>query len=74
MLSELLPDMVVVPGRGATPSVTVRSLNSQAAEQRNSLLERVRTQIAYMSHDNVVLYLNYFLGARNDMLRTGMHR
>lgn len=47
------------------PGVTVSSLNSQMAEQRNSVLERIRTTITYMSHENAFAYMKYFLAQTN---------
>lgn len=46
-------------------NVTVSALNSQVAEQCNSLLERIRTQVAYLKHENVMSYVKYFLAMRN---------
>lgn len=65
-MRKLPQDMPIVDG------ITLRTLNTQVAEQRNALLERVRTQIAYSCHDNVNIYLKYFLGARNMMLRDSL--
>lgn len=45
--------------------VTVGSLNSQAAEQRNSMLEKIRTSFAYKSHDTGFRYMKRFLGETN---------
>jgi hypothetical protein len=47
------------------PGVTVKQVNSEAAEQCNSVLENIRTSLAYMSHDNYITYLRHFLTLRN---------
>jgi hypothetical protein len=46
--------------------ITVQNLNTQAAEQRNSTLDRIQTQVDYFSHDNAVAYIKYFLGTLNN--------
>ena len=70
--------------------LAMQDINSQVAEQHNSLLDRLRTQVnavgfvlsivfvwmflssvcvdlqvAYMSHDNAMLMLTFFLGFTN---------
>jgi hypothetical protein len=50
--------------------VTVAALNTQAAEQRNSTLDRIRTQVAYFSHDDAVAYIKYFLGTLNNGIKS----
>lgn len=59
-LQQYPGDMEVAPG------VLLEGLNTQAAEQFNAILERVRTQVSYMLHDNAVDYLKYFLSKCND--------
>ncbi|DBA80208.1 TPA: hypothetical protein ACH3X1_008103 [Trebouxia sp. C0004] len=53
-----------------SPGVTLGQLNTQVAEQVNALLENVRTQVAYMKHDNAMSYLKYFLAKYNARLQT----
>jgi hypothetical protein len=47
-------------------AVTVRKLNTQAAEQCNRALERIRLQCSYMSQANFMDYTKYFLARFND--------
>ncbi|KAK9915762.1 hypothetical protein WJX75_003857 [Coccomyxa subellipsoidea] len=58
-LEKYPQDMAVVGG------LTLRKLNSQACEQSNSILERIRTQVAYMGHENAFTYCKYFLSQHN---------
>ena len=47
------------------PGVKLRDLNSQVAEQRNNMLDRIRTQVAYARHCNAYDYTKYFLASIN---------
>ncbi|BDA41042.1 hypothetical protein COCOBI_01-6970 [Coccomyxa sp. Obi] len=62
-LAKYPQDMKIVEG------VRLRTLNTQVAEQCNSILDRVRTQVVYMHHDNGMVYLKYFLACSNEMVR-----
>lgn len=44
------------------------NINTQRAEQSNSLLNRLRGMLSYMSQENFVRHVSMFLGYRN-MLR-----
>lgn len=55
-------DELVVPG------VTVRKLNTQVTEQTNAQLDRIRTQVAYSTHDNASNSIRHFLASRNSRL------
>ncbi|KAK9917089.1 hypothetical protein WJX75_000796 [Coccomyxa subellipsoidea] len=62
-LAKYPQDMQLVDG------MPLRKLNTQVAEQCNSILDRVRTQVAYMLHDNGMDYLKYFLACSNEVVR-----
>jgi len=54
------------PNTGTSFSaVTIRTFNSQAAEQCNGKLKSIRTQVAYMRQDNYLKYVRYFLHKKN---------
>ena len=44
---------------------TIRTLNSQLAEQNNAHLRNLNSQIACMPSDNAIIHLSMFLGFRN---------
>jgi len=46
-------------------NVRLDKLNTQIAEQVNSLLDGIRTQVAYMGHDNAMAYVKFFLAQYN---------
>jgi hypothetical protein len=47
----------------------VKDINSQACEQCNGVLERVRTQMQYMTHENFMMYLRFFMVMWNRRVR-----
>ncbi|DBA72299.1 TPA: hypothetical protein ACH3X2_010544 [Trebouxia sp. C0005] len=47
-------DLRQYPASMLVSQVTLGQLNTQGAEQVNALLEDVRTQVAYMKHDNAI--------------------
>ncbi|KAG1666639.1 hypothetical protein FOA52_005849 [Chlamydomonas sp. UWO 241] len=66
---ELLPEWTSPDGKLHMPAVTVGKLNSQAAEQFNSRLRRIRTQAAYMRQSNFMKYARFvFYCLNQDML------
>jgi hypothetical protein len=58
--------------RELAPGVTVGQLNSQVAEQMNSRLETIATQVAFMNHGNFVDHVKLFLYRKNEAIRTKM--
>jgi hypothetical protein len=73
-MNRLHPDEVMVEawqsadGLLKFPAVTIKTLNSQAAEQCNAKLKAVRTQCAYMNQDNYMMFIKYFLMKKNEQL------
>lgn len=49
------------------PGVTLETLNTQAAEQWNNILNRIKTQISFMGHDNAFKYTRFFLARVNQL-------
>lgn len=43
----------------------IKNFNSQACEQANSQLRRLRTQLAYMTPENAKFHVKLFLAMRN---------
>lgn len=62
-LGEYPAQMAVANG------ISLIALNTQVAEQVNSLLESIRTQVAFMTHDNAMMYIKYYLAKYNMRLR-----
>jgi len=58
-------DEVVVPrwteGDIDMPEITLQNLNSQAAEQCNSKLDLIASQVAYMTQSNFMSVVKYYL-------------
>ena len=62
-------NMRVYPGTmEIMPGTTIEKLNSQAAEQANSRLENICTQVAFMKQDNFMKYVKFYLFCKNEIL------
>lgn len=48
-------------GEYVFPPITLGDLNSQVAEQYNARLDRIATQVAYMSQSNFMDVVKYYL-------------
>lgn len=64
-LDAFMRDINIFQGVENVPPFTLRELNSQVSEQLNRRLQKVRSQMAYMSHDNFRDFLTVFLVCHN---------
>ena len=62
------PETVMVPAREQQAALTLQAMNTQVAEQCNAQLERIATQVAYMSQPNVMRYSKYYLYRYNEKM------
>lgn len=70
-------DQVIIPqhenqrqdgSRVTWPAITLGALNSQVAEQYNSKLDTICTQVAYMKQENFMAVVKYYLFRCNQRL------
>ena len=56
-------------GQLSFPAITVKSFNSQVAEQANAKLSANRSQVSYMRQEHNLAFVTYFLYKKNQQLR-----
>lgn len=62
-------NMRVYPGTmEIMPGMTIEKLNSQVAEQGNSRLENICTQVAFMKQENFMKYVKFYMYCKNEIL------
>ena len=57
-------------GQLVFPPISLGDLNSQVAEQYNARLDRISTQVAYMSQSNFMAVVKYYLFRCNERIAT----